>query len=56
MTFDVHCYELAEHFLSDNDPTRERVTALASVIQRAIENWLEWERPHDPPFRGGATQ
>jgi hypothetical protein len=46
--FDVKCFELAEHFLSDekdlSDQQRKDWTReLAAHIQDAIESWLEYE-------------
>lgn len=43
-SYDEKCYDLAEHFLSDCDPYRLPLRAkeeLSTVIQRAIEDWLE---------------
>ena len=41
-TYDTKCYELAEHFLSDepeiNDESNRR--DLAAFIQTAIEDWI----------------
>lgn len=39
-TFDVKCYELAEHFLPD-DASETTKEALAIEIQGAIEDFLE---------------
>ena len=50
MTYDRKCYDLAEEFLAD-DPalnTAENRHALASLIQQAIEDFIELAREqHD---------
>lgn len=40
---DSKSYELAEFFLSDEDPRADeaRIMSLAREIQKAVENWLE---------------
>lgn len=44
MTFDSKCFELAEHFLSDepalNTPAAQ--TTLAQAIQQAVEDEIEF--------------
>lgn len=46
MAFDPKCYDLAEHFLSDEEPpiqSDENKRRLAQTIQNEIENWIEYE-------------
>lgn len=47
MAFDSKCYILALEFLEDevNLPRAEDINELAQVIQTAIENWIEDNRP-----------
>jgi len=44
-TYDVKCYELAEHFLQDHPEinTVDRCRDLAGEIQEAVESWLSME-------------
>lgn len=37
---DPACYELAEHFLSDEAATEHDCTRLAQHIQDAVEDWI----------------
>ncbi len=45
-TYDVKCYELAEHFLQDHPQinTVDHAKALAGDIQDAIETFLDWAK------------
>lgn len=49
MTFDPKCYELAEHFLSDEPAFNLKANKeeLAGEIQAAVENWLDMARGKD---------
>lgn len=49
---DRKCYELAEHFLSDNASTsmsladeKNKLDSLAADIQQAVEDWFSSEEP-----------
>lgn len=43
-TYDPACYDLAEKFLSDTPaPMQTQAHKLAGHIQRAIEDWCEYE-------------
>ena len=50
MSFDSKCYDLAEHFLSDEPAlqSERNRNRLAQAIQDAIEDWIEGERPLAP--------
>jgi hypothetical protein len=45
-TYDVKCYELAEHFLQDDyskghaDLYKKNCDGLAKAIQQAVEDWM----------------
>lgn len=42
ISYDSHAEELARYFLENNKPyTEADVDALAQVIQKATEDWLE---------------
>ena len=45
-TYDVKCYELAEHFLQDHPEINsdDLCMALAIDIQDAIETFLDWAK------------
>jgi hypothetical protein len=52
--FDPKCYEIALHFLLDDEPgvKDEEVNALAQEIQDAIEAWLNGRASVErPPLR-----
>jgi hypothetical protein len=40
MSFDTHCYELAEYFAEDEGVTEKQTADLAQTIQTCIEDWL----------------
>ncbi len=55
MTYDPKCFELAIQFVHDLDsnirPMKARKALaheLAQVIQRAIEDWMEDQKPKEP--------
>ena len=63
MTYDIKCYELAEHFLDDEPhlATTKRTCELAELIQQTIEGWIAYEKnnyePPDPPgWEGGFAE
>lgn len=47
-TYDVKSYELAEHFLQDAPPSKERAHDLALHIQQAVEDWFEDQEKESP--------
>lgn len=52
MAFDPKCYELAEHFLPDDERLSRLKNGLAQHIQDAVEDWLRTERDR---LASGAT-
>lgn len=52
-SYHTRSYELAEHFLNDDDRVkdlddekkRRLFHALATVIQTVVENWIEFDLP-----------
>lgn len=54
-TYDPHCYELAGLFLADEPRlrTHAHADALAQLIQRTIEEYIEHERSTPSPESGG---
>jgi hypothetical protein len=55
--YDERCFELAEHFLQDDEPAlKSRCGTLACVIQEAIEDWLAVERAHLRSERTGEDE
>lgn len=59
-TYDSKCFDLAEAFLDDAPhlATTSRTEELAALLQRTIEDWIEYEQsnyePPDPPgWEGG---
>jgi hypothetical protein len=43
-SFDVACFDLAEHFLVDEPDLHDKVADLAAHIQDSIELWIECEK------------
>lgn len=45
MTYDLKCYDLAEHFLADEPALKSdaNIAKLAQEIQTAIEDWIALE-------------
>jgi hypothetical protein len=45
--FDTKCYQLAQDFLEDEPELNNKANAgkLAQVIQDAIEDWINGEKP-----------
>jgi hypothetical protein len=52
VTYDVKCWELAVAFVHDVErpakTRKELADELAQVIQRAIEDWMEDQKPKEP--------
>ena len=44
MSYDPHCQDLAELFLSDEPLLYGRAASLAQHIQNSIESWIGFER------------
>jgi hypothetical protein len=44
MSYDTHCYDLAELFLFDEPLLKGREAALAQHIQDSLEDWISYER------------
>jgi hypothetical protein len=45
-SFDPHCWDLAQLFLSDEPLLKGREDDLAAHIQETIESWIGYERDH----------
>jgi hypothetical protein len=47
-TYDPKCYELAEHFLSDETDLNHKAMreSLAADVQQYVEEWIQGERDY----------